>query len=331
MMICRFRAASTCGSGHRHGGEQRLGVGVQRVGVDVVARRDLDDLAEVHHRDAVGDVPHDGEVVRDEQVSEAELALQVLEQIDDLRLDGHIERGDGLVADDEGGVDGEGASDADALPLAAAELVGVARRHARVQPNEREDLRHPPPGLRLARREPVNAERLADDLPGGHARVERAVGVLEHHLHFFAEFAHPLAAHGGEFFAPEADGAGRGLVEPQDAASQRGLAATGLADEAERLSLADAEGNAVHRLHVADGLTQNDAGGDGEVHPQVGDFEDGLRRAVGRGGGGFAGGGGHAFAALAAAPSSPAMKQAARWPSTGSMSPGISVSHRSSA
>ena len=41
------------------------------------------------------------QVVRDEQVGEAELVLQVLEQVDDLRLDRDVERRDRLVADDE--------------------------------------------------------------------------------------------------------------------------------------------------------------------------------------------------------------------------------------
>jgi len=44
---------------------------------------------------------HDGQVVRDEQVREVEPALEVLQQVDDLALDGHVERGDRLVADDQ--------------------------------------------------------------------------------------------------------------------------------------------------------------------------------------------------------------------------------------
>ncbi len=55
-------------------------------------RRDLDDAAEVHHRDARRDVLDDREVVRDEEVREAEAALQVLQQVDDLRLHRHVER-----------------------------------------------------------------------------------------------------------------------------------------------------------------------------------------------------------------------------------------------
>ena len=60
--------------------------------------RELDDAAEIHHGDAVADMLDHGEVVRDEQVGQAELALQVDQQVDDLRLDRDVERRDRLVA-----------------------------------------------------------------------------------------------------------------------------------------------------------------------------------------------------------------------------------------
>ena len=67
----------------------------------VARRRQLDDAAEVHHADAVGDVVDDGEVVRDEEVGEAERALQVAHQVQHLRLHRHVERRRRLVADEE--------------------------------------------------------------------------------------------------------------------------------------------------------------------------------------------------------------------------------------
>ena len=94
----------------------------------MVAVADLDDLAEVHHRDLVADVAHDGQVVRDEHVREAELVLQVLEQVDHAGLDRHVERGHWLVEHEQVGVEREGARDADALALPAGELVRVAVR-----------------------------------------------------------------------------------------------------------------------------------------------------------------------------------------------------------
>ena len=97
-----------------------------RVGVDLVAVGQLHDLAQVHDRHTVADVLDDPQVVRDEEVGQAELLLQVLQQVDDLRLDRDVERGHRLVGDDEARLHRQGARDADPLALAAAELVRVA-------------------------------------------------------------------------------------------------------------------------------------------------------------------------------------------------------------
>ena len=45
-----------------------------RVGKDLVARAHLDDLAEIHDGDAVGDVLDHRHVVRDEEIGDAEFA-----------------------------------------------------------------------------------------------------------------------------------------------------------------------------------------------------------------------------------------------------------------
>ena len=122
LRMIRSRVA-LCPGRPRDGRQQRVRVRVTRRAVQVLDLGHLDDLAEVHHRDAVADVLHDREVVGDEEVGQAELALEVLEQVDDLRLDGDVERGDRLVADDELRVQRQGSGDADALALAAGELV----------------------------------------------------------------------------------------------------------------------------------------------------------------------------------------------------------------
>ena len=108
--------------------------------VEVVALGDLDHLAEVHDHHAVGDVADDVEVVRDEDVGEAELPLQVLQQVEDLGLDRDVERGDRLVADDQLRVDRERARDADALALAARELVREAVVVLRVEADDLQQL-----------------------------------------------------------------------------------------------------------------------------------------------------------------------------------------------
>ena len=153
----------------------------------IVRRADLDDLAEVHHRHPVADVLDDRQVVGDEQVGQPEPLLEVGQQVEDLGLDRHVERGDRLVADDELGLHGQRPGHPDALALTARELVriaidvasgrgrpaGAGQRSAPASPRPR-------PGVRL--------DRLGDDRADGHPRIERPVRVLEDDLH---PAAHP--------------------------------------------------------------------------------------------------------------------------------------------
>src|SRR5205807_2261957 len=69
-----------------------------------------------------------------------ELALQACQQIQYLRPDRDVERGDRLVAHDQLWPQRERAGDHDALALAARELVRVALRMLRPQADEHEKL-----------------------------------------------------------------------------------------------------------------------------------------------------------------------------------------------
>ncbi len=116
---------------------------MQRLGVDRLLVGDLDELAEIHHRDAVADVLHHGEIVRDEQIGQPEALLQVLQEVDDLRLDRDIERRDRLVAHDQVGIGSERPRNADALALAAGKLVRIARGVLGLQADDLEQFAHP--------------------------------------------------------------------------------------------------------------------------------------------------------------------------------------------
>ena len=70
--------------------EECFRVRMRRVREQVVAVCDLNDAAEVHHRDAVAEVLDNAEVVCDEEQRQVELALQLVEQVQDLRLDRNI-------------------------------------------------------------------------------------------------------------------------------------------------------------------------------------------------------------------------------------------------
>ena len=197
---------------------------------------------------AVGDVLHDREIVRDEDVGEAEPRLQLLQEVEDLRPDRHVERRHRLVADDELRLDRKRPGDADALALPAGELVRVAPGVERLEPDHLEELGDAL--LALGRRHHVvQHQRLGENLADGHARVERRERVLEDQLHLAAQGAEGGLAQGGDIVAVEDDAAGGRLDQPHHEPPDRRLAAAGLADERQRLAGAEHEGHAVDRLH----------------------------------------------------------------------------------
>ena len=165
---------------------------------------DLDNAAEIHHRDAVADMGDDGEIMRDEEVGEAVLALQVDQQIDHLGLDRDVERGDRLVADDQARSERKRARDADALALAAGKLMRKVPHLVGPQAHLLEQFGDPVL-LLAAGGEAVHAERLADDVARAHARIERGERVLEHDLHLAADRAHLGLAEMGDVLSVDPD------------------------------------------------------------------------------------------------------------------------------
>ena len=179
--------------GDRHGREQGLAVGVQGTAVDVGARGQLDHLAQVHDRDAIGDMTDHAEVVADEEVGQAELVLQVLQQVDHLRLDRDVEGRDRLVADDELGVERQGPGDPDPLALAAGELVRIAIGEVAGRGRPRSSSSSTLLLLLPPHEQAMLVERLGDDGADRHARIEAGLRVLEHHLHVRPDLAQGLA------------------------------------------------------------------------------------------------------------------------------------------
>ena len=84
----------------------------------------------------------------DEDIGQAESRLEVEQQIEDLGLDRDVERRDGLIADDQLGLERDRPGDADALALAAGEFMRIAARAHRPEPHDLEQLADPAPPLR---------------------------------------------------------------------------------------------------------------------------------------------------------------------------------------
>ena len=219
----------------RHRREQHVRVRVVGRRVHLLRGPDLAELAQVEHAHAVGQRSHDREVVRDEQVGDPLVGLQLAQQLDDARLHGDVERRQDLVAQHETGLRRERARDRDALALAARELVRKAAREGDVEPDGLERLLHAG-AARLAVQPEEQLERAAHDLVHALAGVERGVGVLQHELDLPPDVLRSRLDRGGEASALERDRSAERAEHPADRPRDRRLAAARLADERERLT-----------------------------------------------------------------------------------------------
>ena len=266
---------AAAGLRRQHARQQRLRVGMARITEQRVGLVPLHDAAEIHHGHLARDMLDHREVVADEDVGQPEIAPQVGEQIEDLRLHRHIERAGRLVADHDARFEHQRARDRGALALPAGKL----RRHALAHPGRKPDAFENlgDPALDLGAREcALGHQWKCDDVLDALARIERGERILEYRLdqpgaRLAVEREQPLAL---DQRAP------RGWREqPEDEARERRFSAAGLADDAEYAACRHAEGNVVDRDHVL--LLCHQAGTHAEFAPQVFHLDRGAHAGCG--------------------------------------------------
>ena len=123
----------------------------------------------------------------------------------------------------------QGAGNADALALTAAEGVRIAFEILDVEADQVDQLTHPLLQV-LAFGQLVHTQRLADDVENGFSRIEAGIRILKDHLH--------MAAGGAQLLSVEAGDVGFAAIDTQQhlsfcrfnranyAAAQGGLAAS---------------------------------------------------------------------------------------------------------
>ncbi len=281
----RPRAARAFGDlrrlGRRQHADERPRVRVARIVDDRRGRADLQDLAQVHDRDAVGDDPGQREVVGDEQVGQAALLAQVEHQREQLGADGDVEHRDWLVGDHERRPEHERPGDDDPLALAARQLVRVAEQEVRGRPQAGGLERLGDARLAFGRvpGQAVDLERLGDEVADRLLRVERLVGILEDELDAQAVGLGGRALELDRVLALERHPAPGRLGQPYDDPAGRRLAGAGFTDEREDLPLADVEVDAIDGVDEAHGPATDlidDAAADGEPDLHLAELDEGM-------------------------------------------------------
>ena len=196
----------------------------------------------------------------DEHVGQPPLLLQILQQVQNLGLDGHVQGGHRLVTDDEPGMQGQGLGDGNALALASGELVGVAVLGALGHPHQ---IQQPVHLLfhGLAGGQAVVDHGVRQNLKHVLFGVQGGVTVLKHHLQLGADCLQLPGLRVCELQPVKADGAGGGLLQPDNLPADGALAAAGLAHQAQGGAGVDGKAHVVHRVDVA-----GDVGDDAPLH-----------------------------------------------------------------
>ena len=107
------------------GAQQAASVGMRGRLKNIALGAKFHQIAGIHHRNPVADLRNYREIVRDEKHSQAELGAEFCQQVENLSLDGDIERGSGLVGNQQLRAIDDGHGDYDALAHAAGELVRI--------------------------------------------------------------------------------------------------------------------------------------------------------------------------------------------------------------
>ena len=205
----------TAGLGHDR--QQRARVRMLRRLEDLFGRAELDDATEVHHRDAVGDVPREPEIVGDDEDRDAGLVDEPAHELQDLAPHRRVEARHRLVGDEQAWLEHHCARDHHALPLTAGHLVRVEPDEPFGRPEPRAGER-PRDELLLVAALLVHAQAFGDGLVDRLPRVERAGRVLEDHLDVAAVLVQAGAAATEDRPALVADFAVHRLLEPHDRA-----------------------------------------------------------------------------------------------------------------
>ena len=185
------------------------------------------------------------------------LLLQGVHQVQNLGLNGHVQRGGGLVGNQQLGLTGQGHGNHDTLAHTAGQLVGILLEHhlgvGNLYIGQHLEGRL---GSFLLVHPPVDPEGLAQLPLHGEDRVQAGHRLLENHGNLVsADVVHLLGADFGKILTVKGDStAGNvavGIQQTKHAHGGHTLTGTGLAHNAQGLAGHNGIGNVIHGLHRA--------------------------------------------------------------------------------
>ena len=158
---------------------------------DFLRGRKLNHIAQIHDADSVRNILYNRKVMRDKQIGQLGIFLQILKQVDNLRLNGYIQRRNRFIADYKLRLNSQRSGDTDTLTLTAGELMRETMQKIRLQTALLHDSKH----LRLHAvifldEHMMRLHTVADDIAYRHPRIQRRIRILKNHLQIRPQQAH---------------------------------------------------------------------------------------------------------------------------------------------
>ena len=194
----------------------------------------LHDPAEIHHGHGIRQLADNGKIVRYEQERYAQPVAQVAEQIEDLRLDPHVQRRQRFVGDDQLGFNDQCTGQCNPLPLPPGQGMWITITVFGSQANR---LQHghgstlPAGCLAYAKVIQWFCQCLQNGPPG----AQGCQRVLEYNLYVFSCFFHSRFVLVGQVFAVEQNASGFRCTRPEDGLRQRRFTGAGFAHQGKNI------------------------------------------------------------------------------------------------
>ena len=213
-------------------------------------RPSLDDPPQIHHGDAVAEVFDYAEIMRDKEIGESKFALQFGQQVEHLRLNRYVKRGNRLVENNERRIKDQRAGNPDTLTLPAREFMRIATSTLWAKSDHVKHLGNL--CLTLGRSpDSVNVKTFGDRLANRRPRIKAGEWILKDDLRAAAIRLELRAGELGDVTTIEENAPSGRFNQPQDKAADGCLAAARLANEAESLAGANLKVNAVNSANLA--------------------------------------------------------------------------------
>lgn len=194
----------------------------------------FDDSPQVHHRNAVGEIADGREVMRNVEERTPFLLLDVLKQVQNLGANGKVQSRRGLVANDQGRLEGKRSSDGNTLTLTTGKLMRIAIEEPIVKPNLLENGRS-----RALLSD--NSLRLKRRLANRPLWIQAGVWVLPNHPDFLGKFSRSAFHHQ----AVELDLSTRERLKSQHGSSEGCLSAARFANDGNGFAFVDDQRNTI--------------------------------------------------------------------------------------